>query len=139
MAAVVYVLAVYIAYLVRRKVRGDVRKIAVSEVIAPLKNILKNALHVSVISDRDTFAANLVERLAACCDIVLNAGIAVFCKHSGYVARVGYVETVCPGIFVHGARLQRLAVVRRGSHDPAVVTDDFKHRRLARPDVAPQP
>ena len=127
------------AYLVGRQVRGDVGEVAPAYVVASLDDILKHVLHVAVVARRDALAANFIERLTGHHDVALDGGIAAHGEHAGDVARVGSVEPVGPCVAPHRSGVDAVAIALRRSDLAAILADDFKHRRLARADVAPDP
>lgn len=131
--------AIDFANLLRCEIGGYVGEIATPYVIPPLEDILKDILHIAVIAHGDTFAADFIESLAACCYVLFNAWVAFFGKHSGNIAGVSDTEAICPWIAAHSSRIVILPIAYRVTHHVAILSDNFKHCRFAGADVTPKP
>lgn len=131
--------AINSGYLLGFEVGGYVGEVSTPDIIAPLDNVLENILHVAEVARGDALAADFVKRLTAGSNVLLDAGIAIPCKHPGYIACVGDSETIRQWLFAHLARLIAVPIANRRPNHLAVLANNLKHSGFAGSDVAPQP
>lgn len=111
-------------------------EIPVAQVVTSLENILKDILHVSEESGRNTLTADFIKCLPASGDIFLDAGVAFSRERPCHITCIGYPEPVMPLV---GSHLPGITIGNRRTLQITIFSDDFKHGGFACPDVSPQP